>query len=275
MPSGSGCCGMFTDGVAGAYVQLLMTACSAVGRLQAAQQRIGDAGAGPGEPRGGKRRAAQRERVAQLTDGRSGCRIVRPVAIRPARLAPPRVLDVDLVGSVCADAGGGPVGKQPQHDVLVVGVDRSVDLPLVGAESQPVGREELGRRPGAPAVRDPQMQVPAGVDGDVPGVALADPRHPARRHLPRVALPGDRRRARQPAALKARQPAAIPTAIRYRRQLTGIPSLYLQSPPLDRSAAPYLPLPRGGVDEHVHDDVSTCTVSFPGAHSSIGRAADS
>src|SRR5262249_13144152 len=88
------------------------------------------------------------------------------------------------------------VREQSQHDVLVVGVDRSVDLPLVRAEPEPVGREQLGGRPDVVVARDLEVKVSARVDGDVVRVTLADARHATAGHLPGVPLPGERRRAR-------------------------------------------------------------------------------
>ena len=195
-------------------------------RLQIAEQRARDAAARPDEPRRRQRAAPQRERVAQLADGGSGRRVIGPVAVRSVRLAPPCVLDVDLVGAVGADAGRGPVREETEHDVLVVGVDGPVDLPLVGPKPQTIGGEELRGGPRSAVVRDPEVQVPAGVDRHVLRIAIADTRHGARGQLPGVALPGDRRalgrpRLGQPGGHDSRREERTPAHVQHSPRSEG------------------------------------------------------
>ena len=116
-------------------------------------------------------------------------------------------MSISFVPSLPMPAAG-PVRKQAEHDVLVVRVDGTVDLPLVRAEAELVRREHLGRGPGTAAVRDLEVEVTAGVDRDVVRTALAHAGHAARRDLPRVPLPAQRRRAGRPAGrLRAPPPA--------------------------------------------------------------------
>ena len=194
IPSGIACWGMLTIAFAGAYVQdLTRPVVLPIGWMPVIK-KSSNRRARPDEPRRRQRPAAEREAERHLALGRAGRGIVRPVAVRTVRLTPSRELDVDLVRSVLSDARGGPVREEPEDDVLVVDVDGPVDLPLIGAEAQVVGREELRGRPRTRGAGDLQMQVAAAVDRDVARAPVRHPGHPARGDLPRVALPHERRR---------------------------------------------------------------------------------
>jgi len=88
------------------------------------------------------------------------------VAQRIPRLTPARKLDVNLVSGIRSDIASGVVEKA-QHDVVIQAVDSADRLELVPAEAQPLLHGDLGARPFALTVRDPQVQVRGRIQPDV------------------------------------------------------------------------------------------------------------
>ena len=140
-------------------------------------------------------------------------RLDRPLErVRPDRRDDVTGRDLHHRGPGGALLVGVPVGRVPRPPVVEEGVHRAHDLGRLGQVAQPLGRRRPGLR------RD---VLPAAVDEDEAGAAIAELGCRPRRHHPAVAVTGEDDSSPAPAGRRPTRPAPSATATRSPASVAG------------------------------------------------------